>query len=258
MEVHHHSHTSDPDNHRSRKKWTHYFWEFLMLFLAVFCGFLAENQREHFVEHQREKEFMNSMLSDLRSDTAKSNAVHQTFLTVVQHIDSLIFLLQGEMTPPEKALNIYKHSMYLNYYNKWNYSDRTINQLKNSGNFRLVRNKKVSDMIMEYDGFVRNFVESMQDSYILPQWKHMNETGTNIFKSSVFRKFFLTFYGEKAPLELPPPPYFLSTDKSKIELFNNLCEQYAVAVEWFIINVKTANSMAVKLDSTIKKEYHLK
>ena len=48
MEVHAHTHTP-------RKKWTHYFWEFLMLFLAVFCGFLAENQREHMVEHQRAK-----------------------------------------------------------------------------------------------------------------------------------------------------------------------------------------------------------
>jgi hypothetical protein len=46
MEVHAHTHTA-------RKKWTHYFWEFLMLFLAVFCGFLAENYREHYVEHQR-------------------------------------------------------------------------------------------------------------------------------------------------------------------------------------------------------------
>jgi hypothetical protein len=45
MEVHHHAHASDPALHRGRKKWTHNFWEFLMLFLAVFCGFLAENQR---------------------------------------------------------------------------------------------------------------------------------------------------------------------------------------------------------------------
>ncbi|HEY5968878.1 MAG TPA: hypothetical protein VIU35_12955, partial [Chitinophagaceae bacterium] len=104
MEVHAHTHTP-------RKKLTHYFWEFLMLFLAIFCGFLAENQREHFIEHRREKEFMNSMLSDLRSDTAKSNAVHQTFSIVVQHIDSLIPLLQGEMAPPEKALNLYQHTV---------------------------------------------------------------------------------------------------------------------------------------------------
>ena len=49
MEVHAHSHTD-------RKKFTHYLWEFLMLFLAVFCGFLAENYREHIIEHQREKQ----------------------------------------------------------------------------------------------------------------------------------------------------------------------------------------------------------
>lgn len=33
--------------------WKHYVFEFFMLFLAVFAGFLAENQREHFVEKKR-------------------------------------------------------------------------------------------------------------------------------------------------------------------------------------------------------------
>ena len=64
MEVHAHSHTP-------RKKWTHYFWEFLMLFLAVFCGFLSENQREHYVEAQREKEYAKSLLSDMKEDTTE-------------------------------------------------------------------------------------------------------------------------------------------------------------------------------------------
>src|SRR6187431_3185543 len=64
MEVHQHTHTP-------RKKWTHYFWEFLMLFLAVFCGFLAENQREHYVEGHRAKEYAKSLLSDLKEDTVE-------------------------------------------------------------------------------------------------------------------------------------------------------------------------------------------
>ena len=55
MEVHHHSHTA-------RKKWTHYFWEFLMLFLAVFCGFLAEYKLEHVIELQREEKYARSLL----------------------------------------------------------------------------------------------------------------------------------------------------------------------------------------------------
>ncbi len=63
MEVHAHTHTA-------RKKWTHYFWEFLMLFLAVFCGFLAEYQLEHVIEHQREKKYVRLLIEDLKADTA--------------------------------------------------------------------------------------------------------------------------------------------------------------------------------------------
>ncbi len=251
MEVHAHSHTA-------RKKWTHYFWEFLMLFLAVFCGFLAENQREHFIEHRREKEFMRSMLSDIRSDTAKLNLMHGIFSKVIRHIDSLIPLLQDDMLPRESAGKIYRQSVYLNYFYKWNYTDRTIDQLKNSGNFRLIRNKKVSDLIMEYDGYVKNFVGEMQDMYILPQWKTLNETGTDIFKSSVFRKFLNAgLNNQDQDIQIPVQPYFLSTDKTRIQRLVNLCEQYAVAVEWFNMNVKTAVAMAVKLDAAINNGYHL-
>ena len=61
MEVHTPAHTPDPSTlrqaqgsgHWTRKKFTHYLWEFMMLFLAVFCGFLAENFREHKVENER-------------------------------------------------------------------------------------------------------------------------------------------------------------------------------------------------------------
>src|SRR5574339_1214053 len=66
MEVHHHSHTS-------RKKWTHYFWEFLMLFLAVFCGFLAEYQLEHKIEKDRAKQYVVSFYEDLKTDTTRLN-----------------------------------------------------------------------------------------------------------------------------------------------------------------------------------------
>ena len=62
MEVHAHTHTT-------RKKWTHYLWEFLMLFLAVFCGFLAEYQLEHKIEKDREKEFAKALYSELLDDS---------------------------------------------------------------------------------------------------------------------------------------------------------------------------------------------
>ena len=52
MEVNSHTHTA-------RKKWTHYFWEFLMLFVAVFCGFMGENYREHYIDRRAIKHAKN-------------------------------------------------------------------------------------------------------------------------------------------------------------------------------------------------------
>jgi hypothetical protein len=98
MEVHHHSHTP-------RKKWTHYFWEFLMLFLAVFCGFLAENQREHMVEHRREKEFMRSMVDDLYRDTAAINGGIRLVENRLKKLDTAIWLyfIQKKPAPAQVA-----------------------------------------------------------------------------------------------------------------------------------------------------------
>jgi hypothetical protein len=71
MEVHHHAH--DPAAPHHKKNWKSYFWEFLMLFLAVFCGFLAEYQLEHVIENNREKQYIISMIKELEADTAQIN-----------------------------------------------------------------------------------------------------------------------------------------------------------------------------------------
>jgi hypothetical protein len=63
MEVHAHTHTP-------RKKWTHYFWEFFMLFIAVTLGFFVENMREHYIEHKRGLQYIRSFVEDLKTDTA--------------------------------------------------------------------------------------------------------------------------------------------------------------------------------------------
>jgi hypothetical protein len=66
MEVHHH-----PDLHHEPKKWKEYFLEFLMIFLAVTMGFFAENIREGISNKEKEKKYMESMLVDLKKDTAE-------------------------------------------------------------------------------------------------------------------------------------------------------------------------------------------
>jgi hypothetical protein len=254
MEVHTHTHTS-------RKKWTHYFWEFLMLFLAVFCGFLAENYREHVVEHQREKVLMKSMLKDLHADTIFFSQMVRGISEYNAHLDSLITLIKTHPDLNSFAKEIYQQQVWISLYYKAVYSDRTIEQLKNSGNFRLIRNTAVSDAIIQYDGYVRNFVISMQDEGLLEHWKNVDSYSTGIFKAAVFRAWMGAWMQDGpayAPVQLPPMPYFLSTDKKQIDNYINLLDKYAVFNSWFIQNVQLAIKQAKDLDLLIKKEYHLK
>ena len=82
MEVHHHSHSA-------RKKWTHYFWEFFMLFLAVTLGFFVENQREHYIEKQRVKQYARALSYDLGKDTANMHYILGRIHTIIKTTDSL-------------------------------------------------------------------------------------------------------------------------------------------------------------------------
>jgi hypothetical protein len=166
-------------------------------------------------------------------------------------------LLQDNEQLNNNAASIYQHQVYLNLYTKWTYSDRTIDQLKNSGNFRLIRNKAVSNGISEYDGFISNYIADMQNTLILKQWQEVSEAGTEIFKASVFKQYFESGNFYYHPVVLPVAPYFLTNDKILLQKFINKLDQYSVFINWFRDNINKAMQQNEQLDSLIKKEYHL-
>ena len=143
MEVHAHTHTP-------RKKWTHYFWEFLMLFLAVTLGFFVENQREHYVEKQREKQFIYSLLQDLIADTSVFQYSIEMHEKSNQMTDTLIALLKN----PERNRftgKIYFLAKMIPLLDRGLSSiNKTYEQMKSSGNLRLVHNITLLDTIGYY------------------------------------------------------------------------------------------------------------
>src|SRR5690349_19169791 len=87
MEVHHHTHHA-----HDTRNWKSYFWEFLMLFLAVTLGFFVENQREHYIEHLRAREFSKSLIQDLQHDISAIHRHQKTASNFVMLADSIINL----------------------------------------------------------------------------------------------------------------------------------------------------------------------
>jgi hypothetical protein len=107
MEVHAHTHTA-------RKKWTHYLWEFLMLFLAVFSGFFAEYQLEHFIEKQREKKFALLLYEDFKKDTVFLNNVIHVKEWREKKFDSLFYFTRLPDLP-SNATAIYYYSWFSSF-----------------------------------------------------------------------------------------------------------------------------------------------
>ena len=245
MEVHAHSHPSTSSGHR--KKWTHYFWEFLMLFLAVFCGFLAEYQLEHTIEHKREKEYIKSFVEDLKQDSSQLNRIINDIDEKLVLKDSLLL----ELANPQ----VYKNSSRVHFFFEISrhfpdfiYTDRTIQQLKNSGGMRLLRNKAVSDSIVDYDSKVRFlFVAQEQiNSLVLPYGLEKNK----LFQIRLLDTANNGFRTPGIPL--------LTQNKNDVEEFyNNMWDQKKFFA--FLKRLDTdLLSRGTRLIEFIKKEYHLK
>ena len=227
-----------------------------MLFFAVTLGFFVENQREHFIEHKRENIFMASMIKDLESDTAKFRSMVATYSRVRAHVDSVVILLADFNNLDRNAAAIYHHQVFLHAYNKLVYSDRTIQQLKNGGNFRLIRKSTVSDNIIGYDGRI-NQLESMQDKLVLPRHLKINDGSSGIFKfGPLLRKH--EKGNEDITITLSAPPYFVSPTRERVDFVINDMQLYSLALMWFIANIEQALAEADQLSALIRKEYHLK
>ena len=245
MEVHHHAQTA-------RKKWSHYFWEFLMLFLAVFAGFLAENQREHYVEHQREKQYMRSMLQDLQTDLKNIALCKAEKELMVGHGDSLIQLYLDGYYKTGSGRFYYYARNFSTYQNLFFMTDGTLIQLKNSGGLRLIRKQSVVDSLQAYDNVYNQFRLSQdRESEFLAEYR---ETMSKVFDIKVFNEMVITF----SDIIMPEGnPSIFNEDK---QLINELLVKVHIARRNRLGSIRYLNRLKEKannLIALIKKEYHL-
>jgi hypothetical protein len=140
MEVHHHSHKP--------KKWKEYITEFLMLFLAVSMGFIAENIREKYTENERSDELMKSFISDVKENQKQLDSIIINNKRLIYYYDSLAFNHSfGTPNPDLKELSEKLDTWVYRFANK-----KTIfEQMKSSGALRYIRDKDILEAMLRYE-----------------------------------------------------------------------------------------------------------
>ena len=246
MEVHHPHHVTH------KKKWGEYLLEFLMLFLAVFLGFIAENIREHQVEKEREKQYIESLVADIKSDQQVITQHLQSVQSGLAMMDSMINVLNAPSQVDSNTGNLYYWARLSPRLNPLSTSSRTFDQLKNSGNFRLIRNMQTSNKIMSY----------YEKFPIIRLLESINETEFTEYKKVAAKIFdpaqFLKMEGSNDDIRrITDNPPLRNIDKELLQELSAFSVYMHGTKKGIIGNDETIKKSGAELLDYLQKEYDL-
>lgn len=232
------------------KRFKHYLFDFFMLFLAVTLGFFVENLREQLVENSRSKDYITSVSEDLKQDIILIDSLIAKRELKNQMLDSLLYFLNSA-NPNEHGNDIYYFTRWAPRTYRFYPNDRTIQQL-NSGNWRLIRNRKVSDALLSYNGTVRsiiNYVQQREEALTLTLYNSINKLFDNrVFESMLDGLSFIR------PIGNPP---LLSTNRLQLNEFCNQIHFVKNSNYFFISTAKSLRNSADKTLAILNNEYKL-
>jgi len=245
MEVHYHSkHSGKP---RVNKE---YLFEFLVIFIAITGSFFAENLREHFIDKHKEKEYMESMLQDLKTDTSNIGTIVLKNNEQIKGIDSMLNIMVNEPLVNNKLF--YRLDLkYTSSYYGFIPVMRTISQLMNTGGLGLVRVKPVSDGIVDYSVSVSGVV------------KHGELLDTRFVRSLEQKTEIIDLLSLKKPhqglskLKVKDYPPLLTTDKKKIHAYYFNISILRGTISAYSDRLKTLKEQASSLIQLIQHQYKL-
>ena len=242
METHH------VHSHAEKKHFKHYLFEFFMLFLAVTLGFFVENERDHYIERKREKEYIHSIAEDISQDIYQLDSVINQRKIKNGMMDSLLYLL-NYTKPEEHGNEIYYYARWLPRTYRFYSNDRTVQQL-NSGNWRLIRNHEVSNALLSYNHTAESiaiYIESREESLVVLMYPSL----CKLFDNRVFENM-LKGLGFTRPTN---NPQLMTTDKETINEFCNRVH-FVKNANYFFISVATSFvESAKKTLKILKREY---
>ena len=242
MEVHHHPHVE-------KKGFKEYFLEFLMIFLAVTLGFIAENIREKISEHSHAKEMAQSLIDDLKKDTAEIHFADSTMNDVVKSANAVITELNKPASRQNDSLLQVDGASNLTGRNFFDPQMGTYEQIKNSGALRYFPRQLATKMTSyEVD---KNYIGRLTDEY-------MNYFLTELlpFCLKIENPRFLdaiSNHKQYMGAIFNPQP-----DKETLGMLYKQAYHIKGTYSWYITRMNKHKERAIELMNALQKEYHLR
>lgn len=234
-----------------------------MLFLAVFCGFLAELQLEHRIEKRKEKQIISALYSDLKKDTANLNDIIYRYMpghsAWEDSAESFIMSLPLKENERKIALAIVNATNW-NFYSPPQVS---LEILKSSGSFNLIENAAIKAEIINFNTLIHTYTTYSQ--FTLEAEHSMDTIATGIFLRTPNREIIANVYlktnaqyGSITYADLPPGNLLKTYDKSTYLNFLKKMDAMDYLLHDLLGLYQKILKEEIVLLAALKEEYHLK
>jgi hypothetical protein len=219
MEVHHHPKVE-------KKSFKDLFLEFIMIFLAVTLGFIAENIRETIKEHESAKVYAASMMNNLKEDTAELHGYLAYMKYGSLNVDTLLNLLSSNDPKNIPTGKLYWYGLFGAAESRFTPNDATFQQMKSSGSLRYFTNTTLAQEVAQYDRLCRQ-MQTRQDNdhdLYLEVRKYRSqifEFKYNMEANRIYQSNKVSFSWQKIDSFIQSNPPVLSYDKT---VFNQYAE----------------------------------
>lgn len=235
-----------------KRSWKRYFLEFLMLFLAVSLGFMADNFREKISDKNKEKDYIRSMIEDAAEDRVNIKQVIQVNVERISALDSLLLKCFDFKGTERETFELNQYFLQVIMHPEFFApAELTMQQLKNAGGMRLIKSKNSINAIIRYDSKLKKIANQ--------QLYYENYQNKAIDKATKIFNIQRLLYVIRNPNIDIKSNYFelLDDDKLALEIFGNSVAMYKGIIEYYVVLLHEMDKHGEILIQTLEREYKL-
>lgn len=225
--------------------------EIVLVVVGILIALQINNWNEANKESQLEAKFMRSLHEDLQADTTNLNDLINRYEQQNKQLDTVLTLYHTLEKGYNEVLwrNLYSTINYRNFI----YTDRTITQLKSTGDLKLIHDRTLTNDIIEYDSYVYKlltyYYTDLEFYYKLNNQSYFELIDYESFENDAKVQTI-------DEMENNGKNYLLLSDKASLGKFNNGIRHFKYDLELiknYEIEIKTH---AVELMKKIEDSYH--
>ena len=243
------------------KRVREYMIELLSTFVAVVLAFLSQYYFQYRSDRSTEHDLMVSLVSDLKTDVSSADRLYKEINTLEDFYYSFEFSIVNYDGSLDVEKKIYLDSQKLSTPNyQIQFAESTLNQLKNAGGLRLVKDPEIVKAITLYDNNSRFLINYMNN--ISTRKEEVLVTSSEILINYIYLQQVYTDFKTYNPLVMDKlyekyGSCLASNDRNKLLKFGNAVSVFVIDCMSYSKRCDKHGKEALKLIELIQSHYHI-